>query len=137
MLRTLRPTSCAKWLGLAYAMLTGWVASGGVGDAPEALLGAPFLWLWLTGAAAFAAMLVKAGRSPVGAWLFVLVELLVAASALWFLVDIEIHRSRWTSVGGSMTLAVTGPMYQYAGVGLAFAVASLFGWRARREWLEA
>jgi hypothetical protein len=136
-MQPLRPTSCAKWLGLAYAVPTFCVAFGGVPDAPEVLLGAPVVWLWLTGPAALAAMLVKASGSPLGAWLFVLVEFLVAASALWFLVDIEIHRSHWTALGGAMTFAVTGPMYQYAGVGFAFATASLLGWRERREWLEA
>jgi len=136
-MQPLRPTSCAKWLGLAYAVLTAWVAFGGVRDAPEVLLAAPFVWLWLTGPAALAAMLVKAAQSPIGAWLFVLVELLVAASAVWFFIETQVHRSHWTAIGASMTLGVLGPIYQYAGVAFVFALASVFGWRARREWLEA
>jgi hypothetical protein len=133
----LRPTSCAKWLGLAYAILTGSLAFGGMRDAPEMLLAMPVLWIWQTGPAAAAAMLVKAARTPLGAWLFVFVELLVIASTIWFLVETQVHRSHWTAVGASMTLGFAGPFYQYAGVGVAFAVASLLGRRARREWLEA
>jgi hypothetical protein len=133
----LRPTSFAKWLGLSYAGATAWLSFGDVADDPMLLLSAPFVWVWLTGPAALAAMLVKAARTRLGAWLFVVVEAAVIASTICFLVDTTLHRSNWTALGASLTLGLLGPIYQYAGVGIAFAAASAAGWRARREWLEA
>jgi hypothetical protein len=129
----LRPTFVAKRLGLAYAAGIAWLAFGDVGNDPMLLLSGPFVWAWLTGPAALAAMLVKAARTRPGGWLFVLVEASVVASTIWFLVETTVHCSAWTSVGFSMTLGIVGPIYQYAGVGIAFAAASLLGWRARRS----
>ena len=134
---SLRPTKVAKWLGLAYAAGTAWLVLGDIANAPELLLSAPFAWAWLTGPAALAAMLVKAARTRLGAGLFVLMEAAIAASTIAFLVDTTVHRAQWSALGAALTLGVSGPLCQYGAVGAVFAAASLFGWRARREWLEA
>src|SRR4051794_34222873 len=107
----LRPTQVAKWLGLAYAAGTAWPAFGDVANAPELLLSGPLVWAWLTGPAALAAMLVKAARTRLGAWLFVLVEAAIAASTIWFLVGTTVRRAGWSAVGASLTLGVYGPLY--------------------------
>src|SRR4051812_7395879 len=100
------PVRIAKWLGLGYGVGLGLFELTGAPDAPDVLIMLPLFWLWQIGPAALAEMLVKAARTPLGAWFFVGVETLVVGSASWFLIDVWFHPRRWGSVGGPVIQGV-------------------------------
>ena len=137
MMQSLRPTAAAKAIGIVYAFGLACLAIRGAIDAPDALFVAPFFWAWQVGPALISAVLVKAARTRAGAWLLVIAEALIVVSTAWLLVDMQVNREQWTAAGAAMLLALYGPFYQYVAVIVIFALASLLGWRAREEWLDA
>jgi hypothetical protein len=134
----LAPTGIAKWLGLAYA--AGLAAFFLIGaDAPDVVVLSLLFLPFYLGSAAAAAMLVKASRTRLGAWVFLAVEAVVVASTpgafVW--AKVMADRDLWTAAGASMFMAFVVPVYQYAAVLVVFVLAFLLGWRARDSWLKA
>lgn len=76
------PVSVAKWLGLAYAGCVAVFMLWGV-DAPDLLLPSLFIFAWITGPVALAAVGAKELEGQIGAWVFLAVEAGLVVSTAW------------------------------------------------------
>jgi len=127
------PVRIAKWLGLAYAAGIATFFIVGADGADVVFYDLLFL-PWLVGPVLAAAVCAKASRTRLGAWLFLGLEaaLIASTGAGWFyLIEIEPHSTN------GVAMLVSLPLAQYAAAALFFTIVSIFGWRARREFLEA
>jgi hypothetical protein len=132
------PIRTAKWLFFAYAAGLAAFLIVSVPHEAELIFIGPFIWAWQVGPVAFAAMLVKASSRLEGAWVFVGVEAAVIGSTIWFFVDsLLLDSEGWSALGASLTIAFSGPFFQYVAVLTAVVLAWVFGWRARESWLKA
>ena len=124
-------STAAGWLALAYVLalslpfLYGAFFAGDGASLGGALVAATWTAAPVVAAAAF----VGASPNRLGATLFFVLELLLAASFAR-----EYWMSLSSSTGGFVFL--TWPLLQWAAILLAFLLALLLGWRMRSDFLK-